>query len=93
MEHYIIVKLKDKSETKSLIPGIKEIFDKTLVIPGVNKVDIIPSNSERSNRHDIMIKMDVTPEGLEAYDASDAHAEWKRVYGDKIETKTIFDCE
>ena len=40
-----------------------------------------------------MIKMDMTPEGLEAYDASEAHAEWKRVYGDKIETKAIFDCE
>ena len=47
----------------------------------------------RSNRHDLMIEMEMDPEALPVYDASAAHQEWKAKYGDAIQSKTIFDYE
>ena len=50
-------------------------------------------NSDRPNRHDLMIEMLLTPEGLAVYDGSQMHQDWKAQYGQYIEQKTIFDCE
>ena len=33
------------------------------------------------------------PEGLERFDASDIHKDWKSKYGDLLESKAIFDCD
>ena len=51
------------------------------------------SNSTRENRYSIMIEMDLSHEGLEVFDASEVHKEWKDTYGARLESKAIFDCE
>lgn len=40
-----------------------------------------------------MIEMNLSHEGLEAFDASEVHQEWKNTYGDRLESKAIFDCD
>ena len=93
MKHYIIVKFKDKKDTERLLSEICRLFDKALAIEGVTDVKVHPSCSDRENRYSIMIEMTVTPAGLLAYDVSDMHREWKATYGDRIESKAIFDCD
>ncbi len=93
MKHYIIAKFKDRNDTQRLLPEITELFNQTLTLEGVEKVEIHPSNSTRENRYSLMIEMTVTPEGLERYDACEAHKLWKAKYGDLLEGKAIFDCE
>ena len=93
MKHYIIVKFKDKNDTERLLPGIKELFDAALDIPGVNSYALYRSNSTQDNRYSIMIEMDLSAEGLNNFDASLIHEKWKEIYGDRIESKAIFDCD
>ena len=93
MKHYIIAKFKDSNDTEKLLPEITSLFDKVLDIEGINGVTIRKSNSTRENRYSIMIEIDLTHEGLEAFDASDVHKEWKAVYGDRLMSKAIFDCD
>ena len=93
MKHYIIAKFKDRDDTEKLLPEIQALFRKTLDIEGVENVTIHKTNSTRDNRYSIMIEMDLSPEGLEAFDASEVHKEWKATYGDRLESKAIFDCD
>ena len=93
MKHYIIAKFKDKTDTEKLLPEITALFQKTLDLDGVENVTIHKSNSTRDNRYSIMIEMELTTEGLEAFDASEVHKEWKATYGDRLESKAIFDCD
>ena len=78
---------------KTAIVALAAIYFFRARLDGVKEVKIHPSNSDRENRYSIMIEMTLTPEGLLAYDVSDMHKEWKRTYGDRIESKAIFDCE
>ena len=93
MKHYIIAKFKDRNDTTRFLPEITKLFDQTLALDGVERVDIHPSNSTRENRYSLMIEMTLTLEGLNAFDASDVHRIWKETYGDRLESKAIFDCE
>ena len=94
MKHYIIVKWNVQvSDKEGMLGGIKELFEKAKALAGVETVDLIVSNSELPNRHDLMIRMSLTPEGLTAFDSSDIHRQWKSDYGKYIASKTIFDCE
>ncbi len=93
MKHYIIAKFKDRDDTERLLPEIKALFQKTLDLEGVESVIIHKSNSTRDNRYSIMIEMNLSHEGLEAFDASDVHKEWKATYGARLESKAIFDCD
>ena len=93
MKHYIIAKFKDRNDTEKLLPEIRELFAKTLLLDGVEKVEIHKSNSSRENRYSIMIEMTLTPEGLEHFDASEVHHRWKNLYGSRLESKAIFDYE
>ena len=93
MKHYIIAKFKDESDTERLLPEITELYNRTLELEGVEKVVIHKSNSSRKNRYSIMIEMTLTPEGLERYDVSEPHKIWKATYGDRLESKAIFDCD
>lgn len=93
MKHYIIAKFKDRNDTEKFLPDITALFNKTLKLDGVEDVVIHKTNSTRENRYSIMIEMTVTPEGLENYDRSEAHKYWKSTYGDRLESKAIFDCE
>ena len=93
MKHYIIAKFKDRDDTEKLLPEIQALFRKALDLEGVENVTIHKTNSTRDNRYSIMIEMDLSPEGLEAFDASEVHKEWKATYGDRLESKAIFDCD
>lgn len=92
MEHYIIVKFNDEVNVKDLVGSIKELFDRALEINGVEKIDIYTSCLELDNRHDLMIKMHLSDDGLKNFDNSNIHKEWKEKYGKFIINKTIFDC-
>ena len=93
MKHFIIVKFKDREDLERSFSDVKEIFERTLSIDGVEKVVLHKSNSTRSNRYDLMIEMTLSPQALPLYDACDAHKEWKEKYGDRLVAKAIFDCE
>ena len=40
-----------------------------------------------------MIEMNLSAEGLNNFDASEVHKKWKDTYGDRLESKAIFDCD
>lgn len=93
MKHFIIVKFEDKVDFRTFIDPIKKLFDKALNIDGVNKIDILVSNSTLTNRYDLMIKMELTQRALIEFDNSKIHSQWKEQYGKYIKNKVIFDCE
>ena len=93
MKHYIIVKFVEGTDFKALVEPVREIFNRTLTIPGIHGLELKISNSDRANRFDLMIILDMDREALPAYDASEAHLCWKSEYGDLIAKKAIFDCD
>lgn len=93
MKHYIIVKFVPGTDVKGLADPVREIFEETLSIPGIHNISIRTSNSDRANRYDLMIIMDMDKEALPAYDISEPHLRWKKDYGDYIEKKAVFDCD
>lgn len=93
MKHYIIVKFKENYNYKLEVNNIKDLFKKTKNIDGVEDVKIHCSNSIKSNRFDLMIEMILTYDGLVNFDKSNIHYDWKKIYGEYIESKTIFDCD
>ena len=93
MKHYIIVKFNSDYDYKKEIENINKLFNEALKIEGVNKIDIYKSNSDRTNRHNLMIKMELTEQGLIDFDNSWIHKKWKEDYRKYIEAKTIFDCD
>ena len=93
MNHYIIVKFNDDVKYIELIDSIRNLFNKSLELDGVNSVDLYTSCIDRSNRYDLMIKMNLSEDGLVNFDNSYIHKEWKEKYGALISNKTIFDCK
>lgn len=93
MKHFIIVKFEDKVDFKSFVEPIRNLFNNALNIQGVTKIDILVSNSNLTNRHDLMIKMELTKSALVEFDNSQIHTQWKNQYGKYIANKVIFDCE
>ena len=93
MKHYIIVKLKDRASKDALIDPVQRLFDETLTIRGIYGVKVKPCCIDRPNRYDLMIEIEMEKDSLALYDVSEPHKTWKKVYGDLIEAKTIFDCE
>lgn len=93
MKHYIIVKFVEGTDVDALIDPVKAIFERTLEIPGIHSVEVKRSNSDRANRYDLMIEMDMDRQALSAYDVSEPHRYWKSEYGAIVEKKAIFDCD
>ena len=93
MKHFIIVKWNDPAAMKAKIGEIDAIFQKTLSIPGVHAATVHPSCSDRSNRYDLMIEIDMDADALPAYDACEPHHTWKDTFGGDIAHKVIFDYE
>ena len=91
MRHYIIGKWNEGVDKQAVIAPVKEIFERTLDIPGVRAVDVACCCIDRPNRYDIMIEIEMDTEALPAYDACAAHKEWKERYGSLLAAKTIFD--
>lgn len=96
MKHDILVKYKpeiSKEQKAALIPEIRELFEHTTEITGIHGVKLDPNVTERENRYDLMIEIDMEPEALDAYDRSVWHHQWKEQYGSLLEKKAIFDHE
>ena len=93
MKHYIIVKFIKEVNYLENLNKITELFNESLKINGVDKVNIYTSNSNLNNRHDMMIKMDLSFDALNEFDNSWIHKKWKEDYSKYIESKTIFDCD
>ena len=93
MKHHIIVKFTEGTDYRALAAPIRSIFEQTLSIPGIRSVDVRLSNSERPNRYDMMIVIDMDKDALGAYDVSEPHLRWKAEYGERVAKKAIFDCE
>lgn len=93
MRHFIVVKFDSSINTKELVEPIKSLFNKSLNIDGVGKVEVHMSNTNLPNRHDLMIEMLLTPAALKTFDDSEIHKIWKSEYGKYIVNKTIFDCD
>lgn len=93
MKHYIIAKFRPGTPWREYLPEIETIFRETLSIDGVHSVDVFPSCSERPNRYDVMICMDMAAAALPLYDASAPHHAWKDKFGPLLDGKTIFDRE
>lgn len=94
INHYIIVKWNNLLENKdSIVEEVKRIFDKTLSIDGVHKVEVLKNVINRENRFDLMIKIEMEKEALDLYDKSEPHKEWKEKFNKFILSKTIFDSE
>ena len=92
MRHHILVKWKEDIPTPDYTP-IENIFKAALSIPGIHSVSLHPNVVDKPNRYDLLILLCVEKEALPAYDASEAHRQWKETYGSGIEKKAIFDCE
>ena len=93
MKHYIIAKFKDRSDLDRLYPEISELFSGVTKLDGVDGLEIHKSNSTRENRYSLMIILHLSQKGLESFDASDIHRDWKARYGERLESKAIFDCD
>ncbi len=93
MKHHIIVKFTEGTDVNALLAPVEAIFKETLSIPGVHGLELKTSCINRPNRYDLMIVLDMDPEALPAYDASEPHHRWKTEYGSVVEKKAIFDCE
>ena len=93
MKQHIIVKFAEGTDVAALLEPVGAIFARTLEIPGVRGVELKPNCVPRPNRYDLMIVLDMDPEALPAYDASEPHLRWKRDYGALVAKKAIFDCD
>lgn len=93
MKHYIIVKFTEGTDVAALLEPVRAIFAETLAIEGIHGLELKPSCSDRANRYDLMIVLDMDPGALPAYDASEPHLRWKTEYGPITAKKAIFDCE
>ena len=91
MKHYIIAKWNEGVDRQALLAPVKEIFDRTLEIPGIHGVNVIPCCIDRPNRYDLMIEIEMDEEALVVYDECEPHKKWKKDYGSLISGKVIFD--
>ncbi len=93
IRHFIIIKFENSVNIQTLIEPIRNLFNSTLSIEGIKKVEIYESNTNLPNRYDLMIEMLLTSQALKLFDNSQIHKTWKTEYGKYIVNKTIFDCD
>ena len=55
--------------------------------------EVLPGCVDRDNRYHVLIRLDMDPAALTAYDASAMHHRWKDRFGPLLEKKAIFDYE
>ena len=95
MKHHIIVKYNEKvtdknamnDEVEKLFSGLPE------EVEGVHGVTCFRNCIDRSNRYDLMIRIDIEKEKLSVYDDCRIHHFWKDNYAHLLEKKCIFDYE
>lgn len=81
MKHLIIVKWKDGIlKDAGMIDEIKQLFEGVTEIEGIHDVQIHKNVTDRSNRYDLMISIEMEKEALTLFDDSQIHHEWKDKY-------------
>ena len=94
LKHFILVKWNSAvTDKEEMARRAEAAFAGAAEIPGVSGCRIVRSCSERPNRYDLAVCMDLTEEGLRAYDASELHKNWKADFSAYFEGKAVFDCE
>ena len=94
MKHYIIVKYKQDVKNKAeLLESIRALYADAARIPGVMGAQVFPNCTDRENRYDLMIVVDMEKNALNNWDESATHHIWKDQFGQYIDKKTIFDRE
>ena len=92
MFHHIIAKFNEQVTDKAaLIAEIDRLYSTAAEIEGVHGCRVIPNCVDRSNRYDVMIRIEMDADKLSVWDASDLHHVWKEKYGSLLEKKAIFD--
>lgn len=94
MFHCILVKFLPSVEDRRELAGqIRELFSAAGDIPGIRSAAVYPSAVDRPNRYDLMIRLDMDRQALDAWDESSLHRRWKEQFGPLLQAKAIFDWE
>lgn len=96
MNHVMIAKFKpeySKAEILAMFEDIKLIYENAKTIPGIHDVIYKSNCIDRPNRYDIYVNIVMDREALSSWDDCQWHAEWKKKYGDLLQSKCIFDYE
>ena len=94
MKHCILAKLRPEAgDWRAYLPEIREIFSAAGDIPGVRGAEVLPSCVDRDNRYHVLIRLDMDPAALTAYDVSAMHHRWKDRFGPLLEKEAIFAYE
>ena len=94
MRHHILVKWNGQAPDHRLLRReIEALFQDILAVPGIHRVEVLPSVIDRPNRYDLLILLTMDKEALEAYDGCATHHAFKEKYTPYMEKKAIFDCD
>ena len=92
MKHHIIVKFTDAVTDKpALTERIAELYSAWTQYPFLTGCELIPNCVDRANRYDLMIVLTLPESDLPLWDGCELHGEWKRVFGQFVASKAIFD--
>ena len=78
MKHCILARFRaDAGDWRAYLPEIREIFSAAGDIPGVRGAEVFHNCVDRENRYHVLIRLDMDPAALAAYDVSPMHHRWK----------------
>lgn len=88
MKHCILARFRaDAGDWRAYLPEIREIFSAAGDIPGVRGAEVFHNCVDRENRYHVLIRLDMDPAALAAYDVSPMHHRWKDRFGPLLEKK------
>lgn len=94
MKHHIICKFNETVTDKNKISDEAEaLFKKLEGENGIHTVSVFRNCTDKPNRFDLMIIIDMDKNVLSEYNESAVHKYWKANYSQYLESKAIFDCE
>lgn len=71
MKHCILARFRaDAGDWRAYLPEIREIFSAAGDIPGVRGAEVFHNCVDRENRYHVLIRLDMDPAALAAYDVS-----------------------
>ena len=74
MKHCILARFRaDAGDWRAYLPEIREIFSAAGDIPGVRGAEVFHNCVDRENRYHVLIRLDMDPAALAAYDVSPMH--------------------
>lgn len=79
MKHCILVKFKKDYPWQEELTNIQSIFN-GIGVEGVHFTEYLTNCTDRENRYDLCIRIDMERGALEAYDNCRSHHVWKDTY-------------